>query len=107
MDKRFQNEVLASIADDYEPLEQVLEHLRRFTPEMDASIHNISQALENLLKHGLARAYVLSPHPPHVTEVPFDGSKLDELYFYVTPQGKQVVEQDSKLETGNSNFEVS
>ncbi len=99
MDERFQNEVLESIANDYEALEQIIGHFRRVAPEIDASVQNISEALENLIEQGLARVYKLSPWPPHVTEVPFDASKLDKLYFYVTPDGKRIVEQNSKLET--------
>jgi aryl-alcohol dehydrogenase-like predicted oxidoreductase len=96
---RFRIEVLSSIADDYEPLTQILDHFQRFAPEMEASGHKVKEALGDLVQQGLARAYVLSSHPPQVTEVDFDPSNIENLYFYATAAGKRVVESDSKLET--------
>jgi hypothetical protein len=100
VDERSQREVLSAISDDYERVEQIADYLRKSAPEMDPCRRNISTALADLIRQGFARAYLLSSQPPHVTEVAFDGSRIDESYFYVMPEGKQLVlTRTLKLET--------
>jgi len=61
-----------------------------------ASTNEIGAALRQLINEGLAQAYVLSPHPPHAQRVKFEPGKMEELWFYVTAQGRQRVEKQNE-----------
>jgi len=51
----------------------------------------VSEALADLIVSGLVQAYRLSP--PHAAKVDFDPNGIDELWFYVTSEGKKLVQE--------------
>ena len=90
MRSQIKDSVLNAIADDYESIEAIVETVQKFdSPEITAD--QISDALGELVKDGLAQAYELSPWPPHEKSVDFDVGRVRELWFYITPKGKDLV----------------
>jgi hypothetical protein len=53
----------------------------------------VAAALVHAIREGKAKAYLLSPQPPHSLAVEFSLDRIDELWFYVIPKGKQFVVQ--------------
>jgi hypothetical protein len=90
MESQIRDSVLHAIAYDYESVELVLEHVRRFD-DPAVTTQQVSVALGELIKAGSAQAYELSPKPPHARTVDFDPGRMEELWFYVTPKGKDLV----------------
>jgi hypothetical protein len=75
-DNRFVRElVLSVISDDYESLEIIVDSIRRLPGPLaiQPNESHIQRALAELVKEGLAAAYLLSPQPPHVTPATFFG----------------------------------
>lgn len=93
--------VLNEISDDYENVDQVI--LRRVAQlgtkgGLTIERSDIVEALSELVKEGLAKAYLLSTTAPHVTEIEgmpaLDTIESDfETYFYITPTGIDVLER--------------
>jgi hypothetical protein len=90
MPLRIKDSVLNAIADDDENIETILETLQKFDSTATTA-DQVSDVLNELVKDGLARAYELSPWPPHEKLVDFDMGRIRELWFYVTPKGKDLV----------------
>ncbi|MGA7461116.1 MAG: hypothetical protein WBW69_12880 [Candidatus Korobacteraceae bacterium] len=99
MQSTTKDSVLNAIADDYESVATILETVRKFD-EPEATAHDISQALEELVREGLAQTYELSPSPPHSKLVDFDVNRADELWFYVTSEGKNLVRGTRAVDSG-------
>jgi hypothetical protein len=81
--------VLNEIGDDYESFEKISNETaalgQRLRLYVDPS--EISNALTDLIKSGLARAYHLSPwHPAKEVEAPIS-NQYPDLYFLVTRKG--------------------
>lgn len=91
--------VLNGAANLYESFDTLLEQVTKWA-DQDGIEVNESQVLEGLQRaigEGYLQAYILSPHRPHSTPVPFSTEQSHNLYFHVTPKGKQLVvrqEQD-------------
>ena len=86
---------MTAISDDNEDIETVRRYVQKFH-ETTISSGQASRALGELVQDGLAQAYLLSPQPPHATKVGFDPNRIDELWFYVTPEGKKFVQELNK-----------
>jgi hypothetical protein len=57
----------------------------------------VLRALEGLISDGEAQAYRLFAGPPGKAEaVIYSPASLDELWFYLTPKGEQLVQQFQK-----------
>lgn len=93
-DTRVRDEVLRAISDDYENMQSILRHLDRLPGQAmsPTTPDEVSGALADLIACGLAQAYLLSPQPPHAQEADFDSSRIDQLWFYVTAEGKKLVQ---------------
>ena len=91
--------VLSSMADDYENLQCIAPTVTGWGKIRGVELERdeIIKALQAVVSEGHARCYELSPHPPHVTPVAFDPQRVDELYFYVTPAGKDIVKNVEEL----------
>jgi len=78
-----------AVADDYEDLEHVVDWASRLLSECGivTSRPELVQTLQELTREGLAQAYVLSPVPPYTTVVPFKSAESGQLWFYLTPDG--------------------
>jgi len=85
--------VLSNMADDYESFEYLLEHVQQWASEKGVSVTRdvVAEALGRSIRNGDAEAYILSPVPPHSQVVEFTIDRIDDLWFYVTPKGKQIV----------------
>ena len=95
VNREFEHSVLSAVSDDYEDINQILNYLHRFheVSLSPATKGEVAEAMADLIASGLAQAYLLSPQPPHSTKVDFDPSRIDELWFYVTPEGKKFVQE--------------
>jgi len=93
MEASVRNYVLSAIADDYEDLEIVSSEVTKWAKEdgkISVAREEIIRGLEQLIDEGYAKAYVLSPQPPHAKSVPFSAEHIGELRFYITPKGKKL-----------------
>lgn len=81
------------IADDYESFEIVWEHVLKWAAERGLAVQRdaVAETLERAIREGDARAYLLSPQPPHSQSVDFSLDRIEDLWFYVTPKGKQAI----------------
>ena len=84
---------LRAISDDYENFDRVRQEVTGWAakygivPDDDA----IQRALKSLLCDGYAQAYLRHADPPGKAQpVTFSEDSLHELWFYVTPTGKQL-----------------
>jgi hypothetical protein len=87
--------VVRAISDDYEEFERVLADVTGWAVERGIAVdrQRILKALEDAISEGYAQAYVLSTKPPYSTPVEYSPEHVDDLWFYVTPKGKQLALQ--------------
>jgi hypothetical protein len=94
--------VLNEICDDYENVDRMI--LPQAVPAAARCGYTVGRAdvvaaLSGLVEGGLARAYILSPREPFVTELA-EMPTLDEIevnyrtYFFITPKGLAVHQAD-------------
>ncbi len=83
--------VLCAIANDYEDFAIISDEVSKWQGK-SVSHSEIVEALAEVISMGLAQAYVLSPTPPHTTPVGFSKDDVERLWFYVTPEGKRLVQ---------------
>src|ERR1700730_1686115 len=91
--------VVSVISDDYESFEIILEETRRLAASegLNFTEAEVAETLRRVISDGFAEAYLLSPHPPHSTKVEYSSEKLHDLWFYVTPRGRNVAESIREL----------
>jgi hypothetical protein len=84
------NCVSTSIADDYEEFGKIAKDVSLWAASRDIepSREELVSALESLIAEGDATSYLLSASPAKAQPVPYSKERLDELWFYLTPQGK-------------------
>jgi hypothetical protein len=87
----FNEVVLTAISDDYENVDAIL-RLIQVLSDSRADVSQVGEALRELVIDGLAATYELSAFSPHAKLIGFDASRIDELWFYVTPEGKRFVQ---------------
>ncbi len=80
-----------SIADDYEDFDRILDEVTGWAGSRGLRLtrNEVADALERAVITGRAQAYALSTVPPHATPVSFTTEKLGELYFLLTPEGRE------------------
>ena len=93
--------IVITVSDDYESFETIRNNiaLRARARAFEISEKQIARALLATITEGLVDAYVLSPTPPHSTKVEYSDEQLNDLWYYVSPRGKALV--DRRL--GNQN----
>lgn len=89
MSETFNARVLRSISDDYEELSTIV-------MEVDAEASLVLGALFSLINDGLAASYRYDHLTIDFVEVPFDGAKKDDLYFYATKDGRRHVAESNR-----------
>lgn len=84
--------VLGAISDDYESLETVLVEIAYWAAQSGATVNaqEVVEALGGLILGGYAQAF--SFEYPYKEAVPteYSADRVKELWFYVTPKGKQM-----------------
>ena len=87
--------VLESLANDYESFVCVVEQVMKGEAEKELVVSRgeVARALEQTIREGYAQAYLLSAQAPYSLAVEFSSDRIDDLWFYVTPKGKQLVSQ--------------
>ncbi len=87
-----QSLVITAMANDYEDFEMILHETLNWAPQKGLTVarEEVIEALEQLIEDGYAQAWVLSPTSP-AEVVPYSRENLDNLYFYVTPRGRELV----------------
>ena len=85
--------VLRAMADDYEDFNAVFDETSKLASELGRSVTKpeVIEILESVINEGLAQAYKLSSASPWTTPVDFNKGNIEQLWFYVTPQGKQYI----------------
>jgi hypothetical protein len=85
--------VLEAVANDYESFECVAEQVIQWSTERGVSVtrRETAEALGWAICEGYAGAYQLSPQPPYCRRVVFSEERLGDLWYFVTPKGKQFV----------------
>src|SRR5690348_2798672 len=83
--------VVRAVSDDYEEFERILADVSGWVGERGVVVDRagVLNALEDAIAEGYACAYVLSGTPPYSTPVEYSVTRLDDLWFYVTPHGKK------------------
>ena len=87
--------VATAVANDYECFDSILEDVGRLLAEDGLSSDQpaVLETLERLVANGYVKAYSL----PDQAEVPFSRDRLNELWFYATPQGKRLANEEPLL----------
>lgn len=88
-----------SIADDYESLQMVTDETSKLASEHRISIDRteIIEELRRLIDEDYARAYIFSDEPSNSPRaVAFSSSPPDELWFYETRKGIELLEASNR-----------
>ncbi len=94
-DSSLREYALRVIADDYESFEYILENVIELAAEHGgvADREGTLKALETLIRDGFAQAYLLGREAEPVS---YDRDQLDDLWFYLTPKGIDLIRQFQK-----------
>ncbi len=85
--------VLRAISDDYENLDKILEDVTGWAAERGISSNpeKVLKGLEELISEGYAQAFSFSDSPSGKAKpAKYSVDSVDDLWFYVTPKGKQL-----------------
>jgi hypothetical protein len=85
--------VITVTSDDYEEFDLIFEQTERVASArgMSGNEEEVAGALRSVIADGFVDAYILSPHRPYSTKVEFTPEQLHDLWYYVTPLGKNQV----------------
>ena|SRR5438105_1547127 len=85
--------VLEAMSNDYESFQCILDQVRKWSDEkgLSTSRGQVLEALQRVITQGYARSFSLSPHEPYCYPAEFSLDRLDELWFHVTPKGRELV----------------
>lgn len=90
--------VLEAVADDYENVEQIHKEVTGLASRCGLTINvsEIEEAMTDLIKSDLVRAYRLSPRLPaeEINGVPVPSIR-SECYFWATPKGREFLASPS------------
>jgi hypothetical protein len=92
------------MSDDYENFQIIFDQTRRIGAlrNIDIAETEVAEALQEAITEGYVAAYVLSPQPPHSTEVQYSPARLKELWFFVTLRGKIAAKSIPELRSDGS-----
>ncbi len=85
--------IIEAVANDYENFECIVGQVTKWTARtgLHTNRQELIDSLERAVREGYALAYLLSPREPHSQVVDFSRARIDELWFYVTPKGREFV----------------
>ena len=83
---------LRSISDDYENLETIIADILSWTvgTTVEPTRETVLAALSELIQHGYAQAYRFEPPFREAKQERYTPERADDLWFYVTPEGKRL-----------------
>ena len=86
---------MTEIADDYEEFEWLLKCVNRWGAAHGIAVdrQTVLEKLGELVSESCATAYVYSETRQEFDPVEYSPERLDELWFYVTPKGKQLARE--------------
>lgn len=98
METQIKNWILAAISDDYEEFSMIVDEVTKWASELSLSVtpQEIARELESWIASGFAQAFLLSNTQPYATTVNFSFEDIGKLWFYVTPAGKKLVEENDR-----------
>ena len=84
--------VLRAISDDCEEFDRIRNEVTTWAAERGIVFDHeeLVHALEGLLTDGYAQAYWLEASPGNVRSANYSRDRLEALWFYVTPKGKEL-----------------
>jgi hypothetical protein len=88
--ERIKTAAMLAMADDYEDFETVHQEVSKQGAESGSNVgrQETARLLGELIREGLAEAYVLSANPPYSQVAEYSPEKTSELWFYLSPRGK-------------------
>jgi hypothetical protein len=84
---------LRAMSDDYENFDRITQDVDGWAAEggVISNQKMVLNAVKMLIGRGYAQGYIFSASPSgKAEEAAFSESRLDELWFYVTPAGKEL-----------------
>jgi hypothetical protein len=90
---------MSSIANDYEDFEMISNETKKWAEEdgLEFERAEILEELAELIRNDYAKAYLISPDPPHVVVAAYSEACADSLWFMLTTAGKRTMKE---LESG-------
>ena len=91
--------VLNEVSDDYENLQYIVEHVQKWSAEygLTPTRSEIVTALISLIEAEMISAFDLSAKSPIVIDVTDLTGKMDDLWYYQTPAGKTLHQQNDEF----------
>jgi hypothetical protein len=85
--------VLEAMSNDYESFQCILQQVTKWSDEktLPARRQEVLEALQRVIRQGYALPYLLSPQKPYSQAVEFSPDRLDDFWFHVTPEGRELV----------------
>jgi hypothetical protein len=85
--------VLEAVVNDYESFECIVEQTSEWAKKKGLAVTRaeITRALRQRIHEKYIQPYLLSSQPPYSQKVEFQPDRIGELWFYVTPKGKEFV----------------
>jgi hypothetical protein len=83
--------VVSAASDDYEDFAMIMKDTESIASSRGLTIdaQEVADAVKRAIEEGLLEAFVLSATAPHSIKVEYRADRLRELWYYVTPKGKQ------------------
>jgi hypothetical protein len=93
--QRIKESVMMEIANDYEEFEWLLNCVNRWGAEHGIAVdrRTVLEKLGELISEGYATAYVYCERGQEFRPAEYSPERVDELWFYLTPKGRQLVKQ--------------
>ena len=85
--------IVESASNDFESFQCILDQVMTWSEQkgIRPSRQEVLEALQRVIRDGYALPYRLSPQEPHFQIEEFSSDRLDDLWFYVTPKGRELV----------------
>ena len=84
-------DILDAVSNDYESFDLITQQVLKWAADdgRTATPGDVLDLLQVVTREGYVQAYLLSTNPPYAEPVAFSPSRLEELWFRITPEGKQ------------------
>ena len=95
-DQVIRKHVLFAMANSDEDFATIVSEVTKFASEEGIAVdrQTILEKLGEVIKEGYAQALAVSPERPNIAKpTEFSPERVEDLWFYVTPKGKKLVDQ--------------